>query len=127
MNVDIPAAFAAERRRQIDAEGYDRAHDSDHTRGELFLAALAYWQRCVGVTMPTRLAWAASGRSRCRVPVPVIWPWDAEFWKPKSKKRDLERAGALCLAELERLGRLGYSDDYVEATLDHIVQAYESL
>jgi hypothetical protein len=34
-----------------------------------------------------------------------IWPWDRKWWKPKDRRRDLVRAGALILAEIERLDR----------------------
>lgn len=33
------------------------------------------------------------------------WPWPSKWWKPKSQRRDLVRAGALILAEIERLDR----------------------
>lgn len=33
------------------------------------------------------------------------WPWDAKWWKPKNTRRDLVRAGALIVAELERMDR----------------------
>ena len=31
--------------------------------------------------------------------------WDSEWWKPKDRRRDLIRAGALIVAEIERLDR----------------------
>ena len=39
---------------------------------------------------------------------PFGWPhtWDASWWKPKDRRRDLVRAGALIIAEIERLDRL---------------------
>ena len=36
---------------------------------------------------------------------PTEWPWDAEWWKPTDRRRDLVKAGALILAEIERLDR----------------------
>ena len=35
----------------------------------------------------------------------TLWPWAAEWWKPKDCRRNLVRAGALILAEIERLDR----------------------
>ncbi|MFO6370442.1 hypothetical protein ACLBWA_35920, partial [Pseudomonas aeruginosa] len=35
----------------------------------------------------------------------LFWPWDEEWWKPKSARENLVRAGALVLAEIERLDR----------------------
>lgn len=34
------------------------------------------------------------------------WPWSREWWKPKNPRRDLVKAGALIVAEIERLDRL---------------------
>ncbi|GAG33310.1 unnamed protein product, partial [marine sediment metagenome] len=39
-------------------------------------------------------------------PYPEIWPWDPSWWKPTDERRNLEKAGALIVAELERLDRL---------------------
>ena len=33
---------------------------------------------------------------------PPHWPWALNWWKPKDRRRDLIRAGALIVAELER-------------------------
>ena len=37
--------------------------------------------------------------------LPSYWPWTAEWWKPRTKRENLVRAGALILAEVERLDR----------------------
>ncbi|EDQ9668254.1 TPA: hypothetical protein G8N70_004563 [Salmonella enterica] len=37
--------------------------------------------------------------------VPDSWPWAREYWKPSSPCRDLEKAAALILAEMERHDR----------------------
>lgn len=34
-----------------------------------------------------------------------VWPWDESWWKPTNRRRDLVKAGALILAEIERLDR----------------------
>lgn len=34
------------------------------------------------------------------------WPWDERWWKPEGGRRDLVKAGALIIAEIERLDRL---------------------
>jgi hypothetical protein len=34
-----------------------------------------------------------------------VWPWSREWWQPKDRRRDLVRAGALIVAEIERLDR----------------------
>jgi len=120
MKIEIPAAFVAERQRQIAGEGYSVAHDDEHVDGELFLAAVIYWQRAIGIAHAMRLS--ADGFS-----VPAPWPWDGRYWKPRTCDRDLERAGALCLAEIERLYRARRSSVHVEAVLEFAAQAYTSL
>ena len=78
---------AAERRRQIEAEGWTPEHDDEHANGELALAATCY------------AAWGEGD------PMPMRWPWAADWWKPKDERRNLVRAAALLLAEIERLDR----------------------
>jgi transcriptional regulator with XRE-family HTH domain len=89
--------IAAERRRQVEAEGYDAAHDDEHGGGELAQAAAAYaWP---GEHMRTR-----DGRTVHRS---VLWPWDGDgSWRPGDRLRDLTRAGALIAAEIDRLERV---------------------
>ncbi|HEV7913019.1 MAG TPA: hypothetical protein VGP22_04585 [Albitalea sp.] len=86
----------AERRRQVDVEGFDAEHDDCHDAGDLALAAAAYAHHGGLEISP-----ANDGLSHA----PDTWPWDEEWWKPKGAKRDLERAAALLIAELERMGR----------------------
>lgn len=81
-----------ERLRQRKVEGWLRTHDDKHEHGELALAAICYQ--------------AAEGpESR----VPHDWPFENSEWKPKDRLRNLVRAGALFLAESERLGRAAES------------------
>ena len=37
---------------------------------------------------------------------PFGWPWSHDWWKPTNPRRDLVKAGALILAEIERLDRM---------------------
>ncbi|MEO1035242.1 MAG: hypothetical protein AAFX44_06740 [Pseudomonadota bacterium] len=83
--------IAAERQRQIDSEGWTADHDDEHTDDELSEAAACY---------------ALSGVCNARWLIEKIWPWDLKWWKPKDRRRDLVRAGALIVAEIERLDRL---------------------
>ncbi|HCE5729600.1 hypothetical protein ACP0KH_06585 [Pseudomonas aeruginosa] len=41
--------------------------------------------------------------------LPFCWPWDKDWWKPTSARRDLVKACALALAEIERLDRAAAS------------------
>ena len=72
----------AERRRQIDVEGWTPEHDDQHADGSLAQAAACY-----------------------AIGSPLYWPWDCKWWKPKGERRDLVRAAALIVAEIERLDR----------------------
>ena len=40
--------------------------------------------------------------SQVRSVIGWLWPWDAEWFKPSSSRRDLVKAAALLLAEIER-------------------------
>ena len=93
--------IAAERQRQISVEGWTPEHDDGHKPGDLVQAAVAYAAHAaVG-------AQVAGHRPETyqSVPPPRYWPWDREWWKPKDQRRDLVRAGALIVAEIERLDR----------------------
>lgn len=83
---------AAERRRQIEAEGWTPKHDDEHANGELAAAAAAY------------INWGAGSRVPHGTP-PAEWPWAHSWWKPRDRRHDLVRAAALILAEIERLDR----------------------
>jgi hypothetical protein len=91
------ADVLAERRRQVEAEGYNSTHDDQHEFGEIALAAVCYllpeaerdiepegWDRTIGER---------------------FWPWDWKCWNPKDRRSDLVRGCALGIAEIERLDR----------------------
>lgn len=78
----------AERQRQISAEGWTPEHDDQYQGDELALAAICYAK----VTGP-------GGSS------PTEWPWPEDWWKPSDNRRNLVKAGALLIAEIERLDR----------------------
>jgi len=102
-------AVLAERRRQIDGEGWTQGHDDKHAEGELALAAAAYIENtCKGCSYEvpagdTYPQWPALGpNDGCP---PRWWPWTKRWWKPTAFRRDLVKAGALILAEGERHDR----------------------
>ena len=84
----------AERRRQIEAEGWTPEHDDEHGAGEMAAAAACYALNAAG----------------CGCEVARNWPWDGSWWKPSTARRDLVKAAALILAEIERLDRA--ADDH---------------
>ena len=94
------AEVAAERKRQIEAEGWDAEHDDQHDTGGLALAAACYASlAAVQASERTPLDVYAKSES------PFRWPWERKWWKPKNPRRDLIRAAALIVAEIERLDR----------------------
>ncbi len=88
----------AERRRQISAEGYTFEHDDEHINDEI--AALA----CFYVMPPGARDWPAEETGYGATFGEAIVPhgWTA---REGDRHRDLVKAGALILAEIERLNR----------------------
>ena len=102
--------IAAERARQISEEGWSPQHDDEHSHGEMAMAAACYAAgrpiRCeqirpCGCRSVGECPHQAFGPTEWR----SAWPWDKRWWKPKDRRRDLIRAGALIVAEIERLDR----------------------
>ena len=91
------ALIAAERARQVSVEGWTPAHDDQHAGAEMALAASCYVMHA-GIQ--------ACGREIPRHLRPKRWPWQLRWWKPSEDPvRNLEKAGALIAAEIDRLKR----------------------
>lgn len=93
--------IAAERQRQVDAEGWTAEHDDTHECGELALAAAVY---------------ACPPRDRSDAIKRALWPWGWNSFKGEpmyfdrptptdARIRSLVKAGALIAAEIDRLQR----------------------
>lgn len=88
----------AERSRQLSEEGWTLAHDDEHVKGEMAAAAICY----------------AAGERLTHGPFKQApygwhswwWPWEDRWWKRQDRRRNLVKAGALILAEIERLDRM---------------------
>jgi hypothetical protein len=94
--------IAAERVRQIGKEGWTAEHDDEHETGEMAVAAALYAIGPVGqdaIVVPIAPNW------RAETLLARLWPWSFDWWKPKTRRRDLIRAAALIVAEIERLDR----------------------
>lgn len=103
----------AERKRQIEVEGYTAQHDDQHSDGGMLTAANFYYLHALGRPLTYRPDGA-----------PLGWPWGRSCWKPKNPERDLVRAGALCMAELDRLRRIkGSIREHASRKLNAIVIA----
>lgn len=81
----------AERTRQITHECATPIQDDGYTDSQLALAAATY--------VLAGLGWEE------KEIVGRYWPWDNRWWKPTTPRRNLVKAGALILAEIERLDR----------------------
>lgn len=92
-----------ERQRQINQEFYSTENDDEYKQNELLRAAVCYAENVV------RRGWVFDSNFGPDVyqeeEVPDLWPWDIDFWKPKNPRRDLVRAAALLIAEIERIDR----------------------
>jgi hypothetical protein len=86
----------AERTRQIEVEGWDAAHDEEWEFGQLSIAAI-----CYALSAEERETFVSPEETL----VEYLWPWDWKWWKPKDRRRDLVRAAALIIAEIDRLDR----------------------
>lgn len=98
----VPQAWLdvqAERRRQITAEGWTPEHDDEHDNGEMARAAACY--ALAGSSAPSD--------GTAALLVSLAWPWDEQWWKPSTARRDMVKACALGLAEIERLDRVAAS------------------
>ncbi|HGJ8134585.1 TPA: hypothetical protein ACUUB1_003188 [Pseudomonas aeruginosa] len=83
------------RRRLVENEGRTPEHDDEHDNGEMARAAACY--ALAGSSAPND--------GTAALLVSLAWPWDQQWWKPTSARRDLVKACALALAEIERLDR----------------------
>lgn len=84
--------IAAERARQIAVEGWTPEHDDMHRNEEMADAAACY----------------AIGSERGYF---HLWPWSTRWWKPTTRRRDLIKAAALIVAEIERLDRAALAQE----------------
>ncbi|HFS8267727.1 TPA: hypothetical protein ACGR4O_001312 [Pseudomonas aeruginosa] len=98
----VPRAWLdvqAERRRQVEAEGWTPEHDDEHSHGQMARAAACY--ALAGSSAPND--------GTAALLVSLAWPWDEQWWKPSTARRDMVKACALGLAEIERLDRVAAS------------------
>lgn len=96
--------IAAERDRQVEAEGYSPEHDDRHKPEEFTMAAIAY-------ALPEWMRWTYKGDCEW-------WPFEKDSFKPSpdDRMRELVKAGALIAAEIDRIQRTGIQYLYDEET-----------
>lgn len=109
--VHIGKEILDERQRQIKKEGFKLSEDDNYIEGELGRAAVCYALAGSITHLADRkgLVDAGSGYGHAiNMMIYWIWPrgWDWHWWKPTDRRRDLIKAGALIVAEIERLDRV---------------------
>jgi len=97
LRTDVINEIWQERLRQIGEEDYTVTHDDEHTDFSLSKAAACYAD-CAATHFDIEDEYEV-------IEAPRDWPWDDKFWKPKTPRRDLVRAAALIIAEIERIDR----------------------
>lgn len=94
----------AERRRQVAVEGWTPEHDDLNGSYAMARAAACYaWAAGISDKMREVLTDAESWTYFTMFT--ALWPWEHRQWKPTTPRRDLVKAGALIIAEIERLDR----------------------
>jgi hypothetical protein len=90
--------IAQERQRQIEVEGMTPEHDTQHKNGELALVAAYY-------AMDEQQRFDELSTNDDPNEPPTAFPWDKKWWKPspENRIRELQKAGALIAAEIDRL------------------------
>lgn len=102
--------LARERKRTVVVEGFGRAGDDAQPAGRLAMAAASYlvnWNAFMTVVRDQNVLTSdemAEALTNAIAP-PGFWPLDPAWWKPHNDRSDLIRAGALIIAEVERLDR----------------------
>lgn len=94
------ADIATERKRQVEQEGWTECHDDEHGNAQLAQAAAAYAYHSAASTYSD-----PETQERVAERAELLWPWAQRWWKPRDARRNLVKAGALILAEIERLDR----------------------
>ena len=89
-----------ERQRQISEKSYTSEHDDKYGHFELARAGVSYAQNAVFFC-------DCDATNKYKgVPSILGWPFAEKHWKPKSVRKDLVKAAALIIAEIESIDRM---------------------
>lgn len=100
VTADVTNEIFTERIRQMRDEGFTYEHDDSHNEGELIRAAVSYsLVGCPG---------ASETQLKQYVLEEGVWPsnWNLDWFKLAGARRNLIKAAALLIAEIERIDRL---------------------
>lgn len=95
---DGATRIAYERSAHLFRERWTAEGDDKYVNNELLDAAICYIEQAGYTTSGDEYVYA-------HYPMPDAWPFASSWWKPKDPVRDLERAGALIAAEIDRRKR----------------------
>lgn len=96
--------ISRERERQMAGEGWTHEHDDAHSSGEMAKAAACY-----------ALDASRAPEYRDNSFIRSYWPWDWSWWKPRGARKNLIRAAALIVAEIERIDRASIIEKLAKA------------
>ena len=97
--IDGTGRIQAERQRQITEEGFSLLQDEKYVKQELIKAARGY-------LVAAEFAEVLQDDFCTNLLPPTYWPWQLHWWRPSADPiRNLEKAGALIAAEIDRLKR----------------------
>jgi hypothetical protein len=89
---------STERLRQIEEEGYGSSNDDSYPGGELAAAGASYGMHAAWNLAPTNVGKDPLG-------IPLWWPFDVVHWKPSDPRKNLVKAAALIIAEIDKIDR----------------------
>jgi hypothetical protein len=89
-------------RRQVEVEGFTAEHDDRYRDNELARAAACYAAHAGDPDLwPLFSGEAADMPPLTEADGGGLWPWGLDWWKPRDRERDLVRAGALIVKQLD--------------------------
>ena len=91
---------STERLRQITEEGHGADSDDKYDGGMLAAAGA-----CYAMHAAWHLSSGSTGDDGLVGTTPVWWPFPGETWNPQDRRRNLVKAGALIIAEIDRFDR----------------------
>jgi hypothetical protein len=106
----------AERSRHLSVEGWTATHDDEHDGNEMYDAAICYIWFGTEKAAPLRSDGTPEG-----------WPWEAQWWKPRDRLKNLVRAGSLLVAEKDRRSRAKIDLGDIEDLLKRVEKEIELL
>lgn len=116
--------IAAERKHQVEDEGWSSDHDDCHHAGVLAAAGACYAANASMDANPFGLLSECDDpldseavRGPSRIDIIESWPFHLSWFKTTTPRRDLIKAAALIVAEIERIDRAGLAGESTAAVI----------